>query len=147
MHATPHWRRHATPKNSGCRILWPHAAFVLSLVFSIVWYSSRVQCATCNTDQSLTNDILYFFSASLKYIDCIFYFYLGGIGAKRFCSSLDLGNYCNYVKQPGDILTYRTCVFTCTGDGCNPSNVIKPNNLVIAIVVYTIFQIVNQVFR
>ncbi|XP_044738820.1 U-scoloptoxin(05)-Er1a [Chrysoperla carnea] len=46
----------------------------------------------------------------------------GGIGAKRFCSSLDLGNYCNYVKQPGDILEYRTCVFTCTGDGCNSSN-------------------------
>ncbi|KAJ8950716.1 hypothetical protein NQ318_012797 [Aromia moschata] len=51
----------------------------------------------------------------------------GGIGAKRFCSSLDLGNYCNYVQQPGDILTYRTCVYTCTGDGCNPSNTVKPN--------------------
>ncbi|KAK9707888.1 hypothetical protein QE152_g27558 [Popillia japonica] len=32
----------------------------------------------------------------------------GGIGTKRFCSSLDLGNYCNYVRQPGDKLTYRT---------------------------------------
>ncbi|XP_076259637.1 glycosylphosphatidylinositol anchored membrane protein boudin [Rhynchophorus ferrugineus] len=43
----------------------------------------------------------------------------GGIGTKRYCSSLDLGNYCNYVKQPGDTLTYRSCVHTCTGDGCN----------------------------
>lgn len=51
-----------------------------------------------------------------------YYLFVGGIGAKRFCSSLDLGNYCNYVKQPGDILEYRTCVFTCTGDGCNSSN-------------------------
>ncbi|XP_057658465.1 U-scoloptoxin(05)-Sm1a isoform X2 [Diorhabda carinulata] len=50
----------------------------------------------------------------------------GGIGAKRFCSSLDLGNYCNYVKQPGDSLTYRTCVYTCTGEGCNPANTKKP---------------------
>ncbi|XP_056641187.1 U-scoloptoxin(05)-Sm1a isoform X1 [Diorhabda sublineata] len=50
----------------------------------------------------------------------------GGIGAKRFCSSLDLGNYCNYVKQPGDSLTYRTCVYTCTGEGCNPANTRKP---------------------
>ncbi|KAJ3641134.1 hypothetical protein Zmor_027652 [Zophobas morio] len=55
----------------------------------------------------------------------------GGIGAKRFCSSLDLGNYCNYVKQPGDILTYRTCVYTCTGDGCNPSSRAKPTTFLI----------------
>ncbi|KAL1512495.1 hypothetical protein ABEB36_002078 [Hypothenemus hampei] len=43
----------------------------------------------------------------------------GGIGTKRFCSSLDLGNYCHYVKQPGDTLTYRSCVYTCSRDGCN----------------------------
>ncbi|XP_063906889.1 U-scoloptoxin(05)-Sm1a [Zophobas morio] len=55
----------------------------------------------------------------------------GGIGAKRFCSSLDLGNYCNYVKQPGDILTYRTCVYTCSGDGCNPSSRAKPTTFLI----------------
>ncbi|KAJ8920395.1 hypothetical protein NQ315_005261 [Exocentrus adspersus] len=51
----------------------------------------------------------------------------GGIGAKRFCSSLDLGNYCNYVQQPGDILNYRTCVYTCTGDGCNLATTAKPS--------------------
>lgn len=45
--------------------------------------------------------------------------FTGGIGTKRFCSSLDLGNYCNYVQQPGDSLLYRTCIYTCTGDGCN----------------------------
>ncbi|XP_032665625.1 uncharacterized protein LOC116841605 [Odontomachus brunneus] len=45
--------------------------------------------------------------------------YGGGIGTKRFCSAVDMGNYCDYVKQPGDKLTYRTCVFTCSGDGCN----------------------------
>lgn len=56
--------------------------------------------------------------------------FLGGIGAKRFCSSLDLGNYCNYVKQPGDELTYRTCVFTCTGNGCNPGNVNVPQSVI-----------------
>ncbi|KAG5885784.1 hypothetical protein JTB14_031218 [Gonioctena quinquepunctata] len=62
----------------------------------------------------------------------------GGIGAKRFCSSLDLGNYCNYVKQPGDILTYRTCVYTCTGDGCNPATFMKPNNSLLMIVLGTV---------
>ncbi|XP_019871424.1 U-scoloptoxin(05)-Sm1a [Aethina tumida] len=45
-----------------------------------------------------------------------------GIGPKRFCSSVDLGNYCNYVRQPGDILTYRSCVYTCSTDGCNSSS-------------------------
>jgi hypothetical protein len=55
----------------------------------------------------------------------------GGIGAKRFCSSLDLGNYCNYVKQPGDILLYRTCVFTCSGDGCNASSFTKPGSFLL----------------
>ncbi|XP_044262865.1 U-scoloptoxin(05)-Sm1a [Tribolium madens] len=66
----------------------------------------------------------------------------GGIGAKRFCSSLDLGNYCNYVKQPGDVLSYRTCVFTCTGDGCNPSSTITPSSVLfftsVLIFLYTI---------
>ncbi|CAH0725215.1 unnamed protein product, partial [Brenthis ino] len=43
----------------------------------------------------------------------------GGIGTKRYCSSLDLGNQCNYVQQPGDKLEYRTCIYTCNTDGCN----------------------------
>uniref|UniRef100_A0A1B6LXC6 Uncharacterized protein n=1 Tax=Graphocephala atropunctata TaxID=36148 RepID=A0A1B6LXC6_9HEMI len=45
----------------------------------------------------------------------------GGLGTKRFCSSLDLGNYCNYIKQPGDVMEYRSCVYTCDSDGCNAS--------------------------
>lgn len=51
--------------------------------------------------------------------------FTGGLGAKRYCSSHDLGNYCNYVKQPGDKLEYRTCVYTCDSDGCNSSSQIK----------------------
>lgn len=73
--------------------------------------------------------------------------FLGGIGAKRFCSSLDLGNYCNYVKQPGDELTYRTCVFTCTGDGCNPGNSNVPSSIITlgtaAVVITFIFNILR----
>ncbi|XP_043260591.1 uncharacterized protein LOC122402089 isoform X1 [Colletes gigas] len=53
--------------------------------------------------------------------------YGGGIGTKRFCSALDLGNYCDYVKRQGDKLTYRTCIFTCTGDGCNPAATSGPS--------------------
>lgn len=51
-----------------------------------------------------------------------FCFITGGLGTKRYCSSHDLGDYCNYVKQPGDKLEYRTCVYTCNSDGCNGSN-------------------------
>ncbi|XP_076296552.1 glycosylphosphatidylinositol anchored membrane protein boudin isoform X1 [Lasioglossum baleicum] len=50
----------------------------------------------------------------------------GGIGTKRFCSAKDLGNYCDYVNREGDKLTYRTCIFTCTGDGCNPATTLRP---------------------
>lgn len=46
---------------------------------------------------------------------------IGGIGAKRFCSSKDLGNYCNYVQNKGDRMEYRSCIFTCSTDGCNGS--------------------------
>ncbi|XP_045765767.1 uncharacterized protein LOC123867651 [Maniola jurtina] len=49
----------------------------------------------------------------------------GGIGTKRFCSSLDLGNYCNYVQQPGDKLEYRTCIYTCGTDGCNSASALS----------------------
>ncbi|XP_066993851.1 UPAR/Ly6 domain-containing protein bou [Anabrus simplex] len=49
-------------------------------------------------------------------------FYRGGLGTKRFCSPLDLGNYCNYIKQPGDELEYRSCVYTCSTDGCNSTS-------------------------
>ncbi|XP_030378424.1 uncharacterized protein LOC115627033 [Scaptodrosophila lebanonensis] len=43
----------------------------------------------------------------------------GGIGAKRFCSSKDLGNYCDYVSNKGDRMEYRSCIYTCDTDGCN----------------------------
>ncbi|XP_004924011.1 U-scoloptoxin(05)-Sm1a isoform X2 [Bombyx mori] len=46
----------------------------------------------------------------------------GGISTKRFCSSLDLGNYCDYVRQRGDKLEYRTCIYTCSTDGCNSAS-------------------------
>lgn len=43
----------------------------------------------------------------------------GQLGTKRFCSARDWGNYCEWVRRPGDEREYRACVFTCWGDGCN----------------------------
>ncbi|GAB0098304.1 U-scoloptoxin(05)-Sm1a [Sergentomyia squamirostris] len=57
----------------------------------------------------------------------------GGIGAKRFCSSKDLGNYCNYVQNVGDKMEYRSCIFTCSTDGCNLSTSLTSSHLMIAI--------------
>lgn len=66
--------------------------------------------------------------------------YEGGISTKRYCSSLDLGNYCNYVQQPGDKLSYRTCVYTCSTDGCNsaPINGLTLGAITLLVLVYLI---------
>ncbi|XP_037932569.1 uncharacterized protein LOC119667350 [Teleopsis dalmanni] len=53
----------------------------------------------------------------------------GGIGAKRFCSSKDLGNYCDYVRNKGDRMDYRSCIYTCSSDGCNSATDLKANLL------------------
>ena len=31
----------------------------------------------------------------------------GKLGTKRFCSSRNWGNYCEYISRPGDIQEYR----------------------------------------
>lgn len=45
--------------------------------------------------------------------------YGGEIGTRRFCSARDHGNYCEYIRRPGDEWEYRSCVYTCQTDGCN----------------------------
>lgn len=49
----------------------------------------------------------------------------GGIGAIRYCSSKDLGNYCDYVQNKGDQMEYRSCINTCDTDGCNGSEALN----------------------
>lgn len=43
----------------------------------------------------------------------------GELGTKRFCSARDWGNFCEWVRRPGDEREYRACVFTCSGNSCN----------------------------
>merc|ERR1711862_487142 len=45
----------------------------------------------------------------------------GKLGTKRFCSSRDWGYYCEYIKRPGDIQEYRSCIYSCTSSQCNSS--------------------------
>ncbi|XP_060858343.1 U-scoloptoxin(05)-Cw1a-like [Metopolophium dirhodum] len=49
----------------------------------------------------------------------------GGLGVTRYCSSHNLGNYCKYLKRPGDVVEYRTCIYTCDSDGCNGPRELK----------------------
>ena len=48
--------------------------------------------------------------------------YDGKLGTKRFCSSKDWGNYCEYIKRPGDTQEYRSCIFSCSRSGCNTAS-------------------------
>ncbi|XP_045519173.1 U-scoloptoxin(05)-Sm1a isoform X1 [Pieris brassicae] len=77
------------------------------------------------TDCSLIHDAQY----CIKHIGR----FEGGIGTKRYCSSLDLGNQCKYVQQPGDKLEYRTCIHTCTTDGCNSTGSLKISAMLLSI--------------
>lgn len=58
-------------------------------------------------------------------------FITGQLGTKRFCSARDWGNYCEWVRRPGDEREYRACVFTCWGDGCNSAPTHTPTPMVL----------------
>ncbi|CAH0725214.1 unnamed protein product, partial [Brenthis ino] len=87
-----------------------------------------IECYQCNTSTTLecSDGFLSLDGTLLRSASCDHVYgaqycikMTGGIGTKRYCSSLDLGNQCNYVQQPGDKLEYRTCIYTCNTDGCN----------------------------
>ncbi|XP_052860922.1 U-scoloptoxin(05)-Sm1a [Anopheles cruzii] len=97
--------------------------------------ATAISCYVCNTTDSTTpfqcsEWFERFDRPDLKPVDCSNVYgakfcikhvgrFEDGIGAKRYCSSRDLGNYCNYVRNPGDQIEYRSCIFTCGSDGCN----------------------------
>lgn len=66
----------------------------------------------------------------------------GGIGAKRYCSSKHLGNYCDFVQNVGDQREYRSCIFTCSSDGCNGSSALKGFSIT-ALLVLSILAIIR----
>ena len=94
---------------------------------------SAIQCYDCDSSRNFT--CTEFWDPSLvvteKYLtNCEHVFeanycvkmtgiFDGKLGTKRFCSSRNWGNYCEYIKRPGDIQEYRSCVFTCSTHGCN----------------------------
>ena len=96
--------------------------FVCESVISSYWF------LYLKMDDIVRNHI---YKYELKYF--VYMFNSGGIGAKRFCSSKDLGNYCNYVQNKGDRMEYRSCIFTCSTDGCNHSTTISVNQFTVVL--------------
>ena len=117
------------------------ALFGLTLAtFTVTFTEAQISCYECDSSRNFT--CTEFWDPSLVVIDrylsdCSHVFeaqycikmagiFDGKLGTKRFCSSKDWGNYCEYVKRPGDIQEYRSCVFTCSGNACNHSTSKRP---------------------
>ncbi|XP_049870266.1 U-scoloptoxin(05)-Sm1a isoform X2 [Pectinophora gossypiella] len=90
-----------------------------------------IECFQCNSSDTMEcgDELMKLDGGVIKPTPCEHVYnaqycikHTGGISTKRYCSSLDLGNYCNYVQQPGDKLEYRTCIYTCSTDGCNSAS-------------------------
>lgn len=127
--------------------------FTLGLVAVFTVPASGLQCYQCDStsnahlfqcNEFLTDDIdivpvscdnVYGAKYCIKQVGR----FEGGVGTKRFCSSANLGDQCNYVKYNGDELQYRTCVYTCSGDGCNPAVKTMPSIMTLALSTSIIF--------
>ncbi|XP_039293191.1 uncharacterized protein LOC120353474 [Nilaparvata lugens] len=90
----------------------------------IWWCHSNAEVTRCHDDRSVQPvSCNHIFGA--RYCIKTTRVHGGGLGIKRFCSSLYLGNYCYYIKQPGDMLGHSPCVYTCSSDACYGSTAIS----------------------
>lgn len=106
---------------------------LMTVAAALVRVSAAISCYECNSSTNFTctenwepgnyvvdqyrNDCKHVFEAT--YCVKMVGVFEGKLGTKRFCSSRDWGNYCEYIKRPGDIQEYRSCVFSCTTNTCN----------------------------
>jgi len=70
----------------------------------------------------------------------------GSLGTTRYCSSRDMGNFCEYIRRPGDKLEYRSCIFTCSSHGCNSSLALKASLLPLFIILISSLQLITTIF-
>ncbi|KAG8199709.1 hypothetical protein JTE90_022158 [Oedothorax gibbosus] len=107
------------------------------LILALVQKSSAIYCYQCNSNEEtycseLFNreglvieptvcDGIYEAKFCIKATGM----YEGTIGTRRFCSSRNHGNTCEYVRRPGDEREYRSCIYTCSSDGCNGASTIS----------------------
>merc|ERR1711983_98977 len=123
------------------KYLWPLS--VVTIISSLIQLSESINCYSC--DSSSDFSCSEFWDPSLDvnrqyYSDCktvhdanycvkMTGVFDGKLGTKRFCSSRDWGDYCEYIQRPGDPREYRSCVFACTDHGCNGSNSLNQSSI------------------
>ncbi|GIX98827.1 protein quiver [Caerostris darwini] len=107
--------------------------FVISLflLISVIHKSLAIYCYQCNSnEETYCSEVFNRDGLTLEPTQCdgiheakfcikATGMYEGTIGTRRFCSSRHHGNYCEYVRRPGDEREYRSCVYTCSSDSCN----------------------------
>lgn len=109
--------------------------FVITLTAFFLPSTQAIQCFECDSSknfscteywdpslsvvQDLVSDCSHVFEA--EYCIKMTGIFEGKLGTKRFCSSRDWGHYCEYIKRPGDIQEYRSCIYSCTTSYCNSS--------------------------
>ncbi|XP_037073006.1 U-scoloptoxin(05)-Sm1a-like isoform X2 [Pollicipes pollicipes] len=102
--------------------------------------SSQIGCAEFLSDTSLLEpqscDNVY----GAQYCVKMTQVFEGQLGTKRFCSSRNFGDYCEWVKRPGDANTYQACVLTCGTSACNSSASLRGAALLVAMT--TVFGLV-----
>merc|ERR1712048_277281 len=109
--------------------------FLITLTAFTLPSTHAIQCFECDSSknfscteywdpslsvvQDLVSDCTHVFEA--QYCIKMTGIFEGKLGTKRFCSSRDWGHYCEYIKRPGDIQEYRSCIYSCTSSYCNGS--------------------------
>ena len=109
------------------------------LMSSVIHWSDCIYCYSCDSSSDFScseywdpsNDVnSEFYSDCADVYDAKYCVKMAGVfdgklGTKRFCSSRDWGDYCEYIQRPGDPREYRSCIFTCSTHGCNGAPVSK----------------------
>ncbi|XP_018016993.1 U-scoloptoxin(05)-Cw1a [Hyalella azteca] len=109
----------------------------LIMVFYLVHRVSALSCYECSSKEDVTTcGETLAPSHNLEPVNCSHIrnpqycikktgLFEGVLGTSRFCSSKDFGNYCELVTRPGDERQYYACVYTCSGNACNPASIKK----------------------
>ncbi|PAA51320.1 hypothetical protein BOX15_Mlig001518g4, partial [Macrostomum lignano] len=110
--------------------LFLQAAITCLILSSVLSPCLAIKCYLCNsTIQSDCLEEFNYNSRSIVPMDCDvadgkFCIKTTGVwgavvGTTRFCSSMDMGNQCQYLPFPDHDRIYRACVYTCSSDACN----------------------------
>nr|AHD24742.1 boudin [Schmidtea mediterranea] len=129
--------------------------YILLIFIGLFELNHALTCFQCNStkDSDCLENFQYYGTNSLIPISCPvdrsrFCIKTTGVfgsvvGVTRFCSSMDMGNQCQYLPFFDHDRTYRGCVYTCLGDNCNSANRIFHLNSFISITFIAAFWMIS----